>query len=261
MLPNHTHSVLVLLALSAACNSSRILARPDAGDRAADTAARGPSPVVAPLPPAGRAADADACLRLTCTPAGGQYCGDIADGCGGTLRCGDCPAGSNCGGGGVSHLCGQPADPACQPVACVQPGGRLCGRVGDGCGRPLECGDCPGGDPCAASHVCAAGPGNADAGAVATLCENLCKQQKGCPAGSETTLGGTVYAPTPAAFGAADPLYNAVVYVPNAPVAPFAPGVACERCGLLTGAPLVTALTGPDGTFTPRAAASPPVIL
>src|SRR3954453_541263 len=111
-------SALVLLALGAACNSPRIVPAPDAGRSAADAAARGPAPVVAPLPPAGPAADAAACLRVTCTPAGGHYCGDIGDGCRGTLSCGDCPAGSSCGGDGVPHLCGQPADPACQPIPC-----------------------------------------------------------------------------------------------------------------------------------------------
>jgi hypothetical protein len=251
MLSCRSSSVLVLIALGAACNSPRIIPTPDAGRRAADGAASGPAPVVDPLPPAGPPADAAVCLRVTCTPVGGQYCGDIGDGCRGTLGCGECPAGSTCGGGGVPHLCGQPADPACQPIACDQPGGRLCGRVGDGCGRSLECGDCPGGAACPASNVCSGGGASADGG-VAAVCENLCKQQQSCPAGAQTTLSGTVYAPTPARFGAADPLYNAIVYVPNAPVAHFAPGVACERCGQLSGAPLVTALTGPDGRFTVR---------
>jgi hypothetical protein len=251
MLSCRSPSILVLIALGGACNTPRIIPTRDAGPGASDAAARGLAPVVVPLPPALPAADAAACLRVTCTPAGGQYCGDIGDGCSGTLSCGDCPAGSSCGGGGVPHLCGQPADPACQPIACDQPGGRLCGRVGDGCGRPLECGDCPGGTACPASNVCAGGAASADGGAAA-VCENLCKQQQSCPAGSQTTVSGTVYAPTRATFGAADPLYNAVVYVPNAPVAPFAPGVACEKCGRLSGAPLVAALTGPDGTFTLR---------
>ena len=74
-----------------------------------------------------------------------------------------------------------------------------------------------------------------------------------CPAGQETILTGTVYAPTPPQLGKADPLYNALVYVPNAPLAPFAPGVACDTCGTpVSGSPLTTALTGPDGTFTLR---------
>jgi len=46
------------------------------------------------------------------------------------------------------------------------------------------------------------------------------------------------------------PLYNAIVYVPNGQIQPFSAGVTCDRCGAVTsGSPLVTALTGPDGTF------------
>ena len=40
-----------------------------------------------------------------------------------------------------------------------------------------------------------------------------------CPGGGETTLSGVVHAPTPARLGTADPLYNVLVYVPNAAVA------------------------------------------
>ena len=184
-----------------------------------------------------------ACTKVTCTPAGGQYCGEIGDGCGGRQTCGDCPAGQTCGGGGTPKVCGKAVDPNCQKIACVQMGGRLCGRVGDGCGGVLECGGCPNNEMCGAAVANVCGTGGA-------VCENLCKQQVKCPAGGDTTVTGTVFAPTPPKFGAADPLYNALVYVPNAPVQPFTPGVACEQCGQVSGSPLVTALTGPDGKFT-----------
>jgi hypothetical protein len=71
-----------------------------------------------------------------------------------------------------------------------------------------------------------------------------------CAGGGDTTISGVVHAPTPAALGTADPLYNVLVYVPNAPVAKFTAGVACERCAPASGSPLVKALTGPDGKFT-----------
>jgi hypothetical protein len=72
-----------------------------------------------------------------------------------------------------------------------------------------------------------------------------------CDGGSATTLTGKVYAPTPSSFGPPDPLYNALVYVPNAPLDDFAAGVACETCGVpVSGAPLVSTTTGPDGSFT-----------
>ena len=144
---------------------------------------------------------------------------------------------------GSRGLCGKRADPGCVPITCAQLGGRLCGRVGDGCGGALECGACPDGTPCGAQvpSVCGGGAGS---------CRGLCRQQVACPGGGDTTVTGTVVAPTPARFGTADPLYNVLVYVPNAPLAPFRPGVACDKCGEVSGAPLVTALTGPDGTFT-----------
>jgi hypothetical protein len=71
-----------------------------------------------------------------------------------------------------------------------------------------------------------------------------------CPAGADTTVSGTVLAPTPPAFGKPDPIYNATVYVPNAVVEPFKVGVACDTCGTpASGSPLVIALTGSDGKF------------
>ncbi len=79
-------------------------------------------------------------------------------------------------------------------------------------------------------------------------CVNLCKQQVACPNGGTTTLSGTVFAPEQTN---PDPVYNAIVYVPNAPVQPFTPGVSCDKCGAaVSGSPLVTALTGPDGKFS-----------
>jgi hypothetical protein len=60
-----------------------------------------------------------------------------------------------------------------------------------------------------------------------------------------------VFAPTPPKFGKPDPIYNALVYIPNGKVEPFKPGVSCEMCGApASGSPLVTTLTGPDGRFT-----------
>ena len=80
-------------------------------------------------------------------------------------------------------------------------------------------------------------------------CQNLCKRQMICPGGGDTTVSGIVHAPTPARLGTADPLYNVLVYVPNAPVAKFSPGVACQKCERASGSPLVSAITGPDGRF------------
>ncbi len=87
-----------------------------------------------------------------------------------------------------------------------------------------------------------AGPGSGQ------LCANLqCRQvdcaKQGMP---DTTVSGIVYDPA-----GLNPLYNVIVYVPNAPVLPFAEGVTCDHCGVLaSGSPLVTALTDSSGRFT-----------
>jgi hypothetical protein len=80
-------------------------------------------------------------------------------------------------------------------------------------------------------------------------------------AAAPTTISGTVLAPTPPVYGAPDPISGALVYVPNGPVVPFPAGVACDRCDAeVTGAPLVAALTGPDGTFTLVGAPAGPAV-
>lgn len=75
-------------------------------------------------------------------------------------------------------------------------------------------------------------------------CTGLCLQQKACGTKPTTSLSGTVMDPAGKV-----PLYNVLVYVPNAPVEPVVNGATCDRCGSVSGDPLVTALTGVDGTF------------
>ena len=65
-----------------------------------------------------------------------------------------------------------------------------------------------------------------------------------------TTLTGTVLDPA-----GKNPVYNALVYIPNDPsdpgLQPFPAGITCDVCGATAaGNPLVTAYTAPDGTFT-----------
>src|SRR3954453_20456216 len=85
-------------------------------------------------------------------------------------------------------------------------------------------------------------------------CTGLCLQQVVCthPAVT-TTVTGTVFAPN-----GVDPVYNALVYVPNgaagAPtygVLPYPPGVQCRPCGSEeTVLPVVSALRGVDAKIT-----------
>jgi hypothetical protein len=104
------------------------------------------------------------CTPLTCNPIGGRYCGNIGDGCGRALACGDCPAGQTCGGGGKANLCAGMAG-TCTPITCDVAGGRFCGTIGNGCGQPLECGSCPAGQVCGAKTpgVCAPDPASCTA--------------------------------------------------------------------------------------------------
>ncbi len=79
-------------------------------------------------------------------------------------------------------------------------------------------------------------------------CVGLECQLVQCPVGTATRVTGTVFAPTPVD---PDPLPNVTVYIPNAAVEPFAPGVQCTTCATpLSGSPLVTTTTAVDGTFT-----------
>lgn len=64
--------------------------------------------------------------------------------------------------------------------------------------------------------------------------------------GCATSVHGTVWDPAKL-----HPVYNAIVYVPSAPLDPIATGPSCDPCGSPpSGKPLAVALSGPDGTFT-----------
>src|SRR5207248_795709 len=76
-------------------------------------------------------------------------------------------------------------------------------------------------------------------------CVGLECQQKDCPAGAETTVTGTFYAPNGKL-----PLYNGIIYVPNSDPDDLPVGAECDVCGAVTGAPVVTALSDSSGKFT-----------
>jgi hypothetical protein len=66
-----------------------------------------------------------------------------------------------------------------------------------------------------------------------------------CAAGVKTTVSGTVFDPAGKV-----PLYNVVVYVPNAPLDPVPEGASCDRCdATLSGKPIASALTDEKGHF------------
>ncbi|MCX5746186.1 MAG: hypothetical protein NT062_27225 [Proteobacteria bacterium] len=206
-----------------------------------------------------------ACGLVTCASLGAT-CGTIGDGCGDlTLDCGACPGAEVCGGGvGTPFSCGPDT---CVPRTCSDRGA-TCGQVADGCGGLTpSCGTCGVGEVCGVGGVpntCAVPP-----------CTGLCLQRDACPSQPKTTITGTITAPghaTVLPFGAPDPIYGALVYIPNGAVGPptygvepFAPGVSCDTCSsLVSEPPLVSATTAVDGTFTltdvPCGAAIPLVI-
>ncbi len=79
-----------------------------------------------------------------------------------------------------------------------------------------------------------------------TCTTGLCTQQVVCPNGGTTSISGTVYAPN-----GTDPLPNVIVYIPNAAVAAFTPGVSCPVVGQPpSGSPIVGTTTAVDGSFT-----------
>ena len=178
------------------------------------------------------------CTPKTCLELGAS-CGSQPDGCGGLIAsCGACnvAAGETCGGGGVPSVCGK----SCKPLT-VCPAGLNCGPIADGCGGIISCG----GACAVAGQICGGGGSPNVCGGNGAVCTGLCTQQTVCAGGGTTSISGTVTTPNGTL-----PIYGALVYIPNGPVAAFAPNVACEQCGAsVTGAPLVSTTTGPDGKF------------
>jgi hypothetical protein len=93
--------------------------------------------------------------------------------------------------------------------------------------------------------------GNGDGGNIfttsgsGTQCQGLECKQVACSGGATTSVSGVVYDPA-----GKTPLYNVVVYVPNAPLGELTDGASCDKCGsTLTGDPVVTALTDVQGKF------------
>lgn len=142
------------------------------------------------------------------------------------------------------------------PGGCTIPGvGPMCGQSCTGdtdCGDALYCqsgmcvAQCTSASPCPAGYLCDHGRclGIKDPSG----CSNLSCRQVDCTGtpGGPTTVTGKVYAPNGTL-----PLYNAIVYVPNAPLQSIPEGVTCDVCGALqSGSPITATLTGTDGSFT-----------
>ena len=191
-----------------------------------------------------------ACAPKTCANYPGT-CGPQSDGCGGmTASCGTCVSPQFCGGGGPSVCGGNNAmapDGAmisqCVPETCAS-SGYNCGLASDGCGGTIgSCGTCPAPLFCGGGGANVCGIGAGDGGLVFGNCD----------AGSPTVVTGVAVAGTDPTrgFGNPDPIYDALVYIPATTPQPFAANVACTQCGAeVTGNPIVSTVTGPNGVFT-----------
>jgi hypothetical protein len=94
----------------------------------------------------------------------------------------------------------------------------------------------------------------ADGGVAPHACTNLeCFQNKctlgdckvtACTTGGTTSISGSIYDPA-----GKIPLYNVIVYVPNAAVDPIVNGATCDRCGGISGSPIASAITDAAGKF------------
>ncbi len=135
-------------------------------------------------------------------------------------------------------------------AGCSFDGNRRFGATDDGGGAAAAGG---GGS---AGHGGGGGSGGSprDAGAILDApttgdrppaCVGLRCQQVNCPAGTSSSISGTVYIPAGNL-----PLYNVNVYVPNAPLAPLPAEASCNKCdSMLSGSPIVTTTTDTRGRF------------
>src|SRR3954452_12183559 len=116
---------IVALALLAGCSAGVKATQPSGGagnDGGAMDVAQGVDAPVIDVKPSIDIVitqdDGSVCTPVSCTPPGGQYCGQIGDGC---HRAKDCPACSGAGQACVDHMCVE--GPACVRGTCAGAGG------------------------------------------------------------------------------------------------------------------------------------------
>lgn len=78
----------------------------------------------------------------------------------------------------------------------------------------------------------------------AGACTGLACAVAKCEGSPKTTISGKVYDPAGKV-----PLYNVLVYVPNAPVPKFTDGATCDRCDAMVVNPVTSAVTDETGSF------------
>ena len=182
------------------------------------------------------------CVPLTCNAGTSRFCGTIGDGCGGMLDCGGCQAPATCAGRGIPDVCG---DPNCKPITCMPAGGgQYCGHR-----RRLR-GHAQLQHPLSERHGLRRGaPGRRHGDPERLPWHGAGGVQRHRLQGAhlhghrDDAVSGTVRDPAGKV-----PLYNVIVYVPNAPLDPIPEGASCDRCSAqLSGKPIATALTDANG--------------
>ncbi|CAN5359049.1 hypothetical protein BH09MYX1_BH09MYX1_55920 [soil metagenome] len=81
-------------------------------------------------------------------------------------------------------------------------------------------------------------------GGIPGPCVNLQCKQVTCQGSATTSVSGIVYDPAGKV-----PLYNVIGYVPNKPGDPITHGATCDKCGQVSGSPVVSTLTNTKGEF------------
>jgi hypothetical protein len=77
----------------------------------------------------GASPDGGACQLVSCNSSAGRYCGTIGDGCGGALKCGECPSGETCLSTGVCRR----SCPLCEQIpTCTSGTTTISGKVNTG---------------------------------------------------------------------------------------------------------------------------------
>jgi hypothetical protein len=117
-----------------------------------------------------------------------------------------------------------------------------------GCGSDSDSSSSSGGDNDGGGGC--TGFGCSDGSVTPPGCVGLCTSQVKCDPtagdpGTTTSITGKVLDPAGKV-----PIFNAIVYVPNADIADIPTGATCDRCDAkVTGSPLVITQTDTDGNF------------
>jgi hypothetical protein len=87
-------------------------------------------------------------------------------------------------------------------------------------------------------------PDDSGTGEGSAPCRGLECLRVSCTSGPKTSIKGRIFEPA-----GKIPLYNIIVYIPNAPLPAITHGASCDKCGSLAVSPVVSAITDEKGDF------------